>query len=82
MSSISATKFRQNLFSYLSETIRYNTPVHVTTKEGSAVVISEQDYSALQETLYLVSIPGMRETIIEGLNTPLEECASDAEVEW
>jgi PHD/YefM family antitoxin component YafN of YafNO toxin-antitoxin module len=82
MTSVTATKFRQNIFNYLSETIKYNSPMQVTTKEGNAVVISEQDYNALQETLYLVSIPDMRETIIEGLDTPLDECVSEDEVEW
>jgi PHD/YefM family antitoxin component YafN of YafNO toxin-antitoxin module len=49
----------------------------VTTKEGNAVVLSEDDYNALQETLHLVSIPGMREKIREGMATPLSDCVAD-----
>jgi PHD/YefM family antitoxin component YafN of YafNO toxin-antitoxin module len=72
--AISATNFRKNLFSLLSETIRYNTPFHITTKEGSAVVLSEDDYNALQETLFISSVPGLRDSIIKGMNTSVEDC--------
>jgi prevent-host-death family protein len=82
MPTISATKFRQNLFGYLSETIHFNTPLHVTTKEGSAVVISEADYNAIQETIYLSSIPGLKDDLIKGMQTPLNECVIDEDDEW
>jgi PHD/YefM family antitoxin component YafN of YafNO toxin-antitoxin module len=82
MATVSATKFRQNIFGYLSETINFNTPLHVTTKEGSAVVISEADYNALLETMYISSIPGLKEDIIDGMNTPLDECVVDEDDEW
>jgi prevent-host-death family protein len=77
MAIVPATRFRQNLFEYLSNTINNNEPLHVTTKSGNAVVISEADYNALQETIYLKSIPGMREKITEGMSTPLSECIVD-----
>jgi PHD/YefM family antitoxin component YafN of YafNO toxin-antitoxin module len=54
--------------------------VVITGKRSNAVLIAEDDWRAINETLYLLSIPGMRESIIEGLNTPLDEC--DDEVEW
>jgi PHD/YefM family antitoxin component YafN of YafNO toxin-antitoxin module len=55
-------------------------PVLITGKRANAVLVSEADWRAIEETIYLLSIPDMRESIIEGLNTPLEEC--DEEIEW
>ena len=51
-------------------------------EDGNAVILSEEDYNSLMETVYLSSIPSQREKIIEGLNTPLEECLPENEVEW
>ncbi|MDR1183408.1 MAG: type II toxin-antitoxin system Phd/YefM family antitoxin [Coriobacteriales bacterium] len=79
MPTVSATRFRQDIFSLLSETIRDSNPLLVTTKEGNAIVISESDYNALQETLYLSSIPGMRDKVLDGMETPLDECIIDNE---
>jgi len=58
----------------LEQTIKYNEPVNVSTKDGNAVIISEEDYNGLMETVLLCSVPGMKEKIIEGLHTPLDEC--------
>lgn len=77
---ITATNFRKNIFGLLERTIKYNEPVNINTKNGSAVLISEDEYKSLQETLYLMSIPGMEEKIVEGLNTPIEECVKEDEV--
>jgi prevent-host-death family protein len=82
MDTISATNFRKNIFNLLSDTITYNTPLQITTKEGAAVVLSAEDYSALQETLFISSVPGLRDAIIEGLHTPLDECLDEEAVEW
>ena len=82
MISITATNFRKNVFGLLEQTIKYNEPVNINTKNGNAVLISEDEYRSLQETLYLISIPGMEEKIIEGLNTPIEECIKEDEVNW
>lgn len=82
MTNTNVTNFRKNIFSLLEQTIKYNEPVNITTKDGNAVVISEEDYNGLMETLYLSSIPKVREDIIEGLNTPIDECVSEDEVEW
>ena len=76
------TNFRKNIFSLLEQTIRYNEPVHILTKHGNAVVLSEEDYNGLMETLYLSSVPDMKEKIIEGLHTPLDECLPENEVQW
>ncbi|RQD68596.1 MAG: type II toxin-antitoxin system Phd/YefM family antitoxin [Tindallia sp. MSAO_Bac2] len=82
MINTNATNFRKNLFSILEQTIKYNEPVNIVTKDGNAVIISEDDYKGLMETLYLCSIPTMRQQIMEGLQSPLEECIPEDEVEW
>ena len=82
MLNTNITNFRKNIFSMLEHTIKYNEPVNISTKDGNAVIISEEDYNSLMETLYLYSIPEQREKIIEGLNTPIEECVAENEVEW
>ncbi|MCG8482798.1 MAG: type II toxin-antitoxin system Phd/YefM family antitoxin [Clostridia bacterium] len=74
MKVIPVTQARKNIYKLIDETIESSVPVEITTKKGNAILLSERDWSAIQETLYLVSIPGMRESIIEGLNTPIEEC--------
>ena len=82
MLNTNITNFRKNIFSMLEQTIKYNEPVNISTKDGNAVIISEEDYNSLMETLYLYYIPEQREKIIEGLNTPIEECVAENEVEW
>lgn len=82
MLNTNITNFRKNLFNILEQTIKFNEPVNISTKDGNAVIISEEDYNGLMETVYLSSIPGLKEDIIEGLNTPLEECLREDEVKW
>lgn len=82
MTTTNITNFRKNAFNYVEQTIRYNEPLNISTKEGNAVLLSEEDYSGIMETLYLVSMPGMREKIMEGMNAPLEDCVDEAAVEW
>ena len=73
------TNARNNLFELVDEVIEKNEVYRITSKKGSVVLLSEEDYSGIMETLYLTSIPGMREQLIEGLNTPAEECVK---VDW
>ena len=82
MFTINATGLRSQLFKTLERAIRFNEPVNVTTKDGNAVILSESDYDSLMETVYLTSIPGMREAIKEGLNTPISDCIPESEVQW
>ncbi|MDO4720839.1 MAG: type II toxin-antitoxin system Phd/YefM family antitoxin [Peptostreptococcaceae bacterium] len=82
MLNINITNFRKDIFRILEQTIRFNEPVNISTKDGNAVIISEEDYNGLMETLYLSSIPAMKEKIAEGLHTPLDECLSEDEVQW
>lgn len=82
MLNTNATTLRKNLFGILEQTIKYNEPVNVSTKDGNAVILSEDDYNSMMETLYLASILGMQEKIIDGLNTPIEECVPEDKVVW
>lgn len=80
MKTITASKARANLYRLIEEASESSEPVQITGKRRNAVLVSEQDWRAIQETMYLLSIPGMRESIREGLATPVEECAT--ELEW
>ena len=83
MTAISATKARENIYQLISDVNANNEPITITNNKGcNAVLIGEADWKAIQETLYLTSIPGMAESIIEGGKTPLEDCVSENEVEW
>jgi prevent-host-death family protein len=77
MKTMTASAARANLFRLLEETAESSEPVQINGKKGNAVLVSEQDWRALQETVYLLSIPGMRESIREGLETPIEEGSED-----
>ena len=79
MINTNATNFRKNIFEILEQTIKFNEPVHISTKSGNAVLISEEEYNSLMETLYLSSVPGMKEKLLDGANKTLEECD---EFEW
>lgn len=82
MLNTNVTNFRKNIFGMLEQTIKYNEPVNISTKDGNAVVLSEEDYNGLMVTLQICSVPGMKEKIIDGLNTPISDCLSEDEVEW
>jgi antitoxin YefM len=73
MTSISATEARKQLYKLVDDVRDSHEPVQITSKRGNAVLVGEDDWRAVQETLYLVSIPGMRDSILEGMATPVEE---------
>lgn len=74
MSTINITNARKDLYKLVENVNKYSDPTLIVGKNGNAVLISEDDFRALQETLYLNNIPGMAESIIEGGQTPLSEC--------
>ena len=80
MTSISASEARKRLYNLVDDVAESHEPVQIAGKRHSAVLVSEEDWRAIQETLYLISIPGMRESIRKGLKTPVEKC--DEELEW
>ena len=77
MSTVSATEARKRLYALIDEVGQSHEPVQITGKRSNAVLLSEDDWRAIQETLHLVSIPGMRESILEGMATPLEGLSSE-----
>jgi prevent-host-death family protein len=80
MKSLTISKARENLYRLVDEAAETHEPVILTGKRHNAVLLSEEDWRAVQETLYLVSIPGMRESIREGLAEPLDGCEED--LDW
>lgn len=80
MTVITASKARSNLYRLLDKTANSHEPVQITGKRNNAVLIGEDDWRAIQETLYLLSIPGMRKSIQKGLKTPVKECSK--RLEW
>ena len=78
--TVPISQARANIFKLVEETNKEHHPIIITGKNNDAVLLSLEDWNAIQETLYLTSIPNMRESIIEGLNTPIEECQT--ELEW
>lgn len=82
MITINITNFRKGLSNLLKQTINSNEPIHITTKDGNAVLISEEDYNRLTETLYLTKSESMKKKLIDGKNTPLSNCIAEEEVDW
>lgn len=80
MTTLNATEARSNLYRLIDETAQTHRPITITGKRGNAVLLAEQDWNAINETLHLVSIPGMRESIRQGLETRLEDC--ETELDW
>lgn len=78
--TITATEARANLYRLIDQTAESHQPIRIAGKRTSAVLISETDWDAIQETLYLASVPGMRESIKEGMAEPLEK--STKELDW
>ena len=81
MTNLNITNFRKNIYEILEQTIKFNEPVNISTKNGNAVILSEEDYNNLMETLYISSIPQLKEDIIEGLAEDVEEYVKEDEVE-
>jgi prevent-host-death family protein len=80
MTTMSATEARKQLYKLLDDVAQSHEPVQITGKRGSAVLVAEDDWRDIQETLYLVSIPGMRESIIEGMATSADDL--EGELDW
>ena len=80
MTTINVTKARPDLYKLLEQVAEGGEPIRLHSKRGSARVIAEDDWRSIQETLHLLSMPKMRESIIEGLKMPVEECGE--ELDW
>jgi antitoxin YefM len=80
MKTVTATSARADLYSLIDSTVADHEPVQITGKRGNAVLVSEEDWRAIQETLHLVSIPGMRESILKGMAEPLDKCSREIDL--
>jgi antitoxin YefM len=80
MPTLTATEARKKLYTLVDDVAESHDPIQIVGKRNSAVLVSEEDWRAVQETLYLSSIPKMRESIRKGLKTPVEEC--EEELDW
>ncbi len=77
MHTLTASQARSNLYRIIDEAAATHEPVVITGKRNTAVLVSAEDWAAIQETMYLLSVPGMRESIREGLQCPVEECGKE-----
>jgi len=80
MNILNATEARSKLYRLIDETAESHEPIVITGKRRNAVLISEEDWNAISETMYLLSVPGMRESIKEGLTEKLSDCSK--ELDW
>ncbi len=82
MINTNVTHFRKNVSTLLEQTLKFNEPIHVSTRNGNVVVLSEDDYRGILETLEMNANPVMTQKLLEGKDTPLSECIPESEVEW
>ena len=80
MHTLTASEARANLYRLIDQAAQSHQPIHISGKRTSAVLLAAEDWQAIQETLYLLSVPGMRESIKEAMAEPLD--ASAAELDW
>ena len=80
MQTLSASEARKNLYRLMDQSAESHQPILISGKRTNSVLVSAEDWEAIQETLYLLSVPGMRESIKEGMAEPVEEC--DKELDW
>ncbi len=75
MDTMNVTNARKNLYKIIKMISESHKPVHITGKNGSVVIIAEEDWSAIEETLFLSSDPELKESILEGMKEPIEKCS-------
>jgi prevent-host-death family protein len=80
MTTVTVTEARRQLYRLIDDVAESHEPVQITGKRGNAVLVGEDDWRAMQETLHLVSIPGMRESVLEGMATPVEDL--EDQLDW
>ena len=82
MKTITATEARARLFRLIDEVTDEHQPMLVTGKRNNAVLISEQDWREIEETLYLLSVPGLKEDLLEGVRMPVADCVAEDKLDW
>lgn len=81
MTNTNITNFRRDIYEMLEQAIKYNEPINISTKNGNAIVLSEEDYNSLMESLYISSIPGLKEDILKASKEKFEDCVPEDEVD-
>ena len=82
MTNVNVTSFRKDIYKLLENAIKYNEPINISTKNGNAIILSEEDYNSLIETLYIESIPELKKEILERADDSDNEFVSEDEVQW
>ncbi|HRG15860.1 MAG TPA: type II toxin-antitoxin system Phd/YefM family antitoxin [Pseudomonadota bacterium] len=80
MTTLTASEARANLYRLMDQAAESHRPIVISGKRSNAVLVSEEDWMAIQETLFLLSVPGMRESIKAGMAEPVDACAKD--LDW
>ena len=80
MTTLNATEARSKLYNLIDETSKTHQPIVITGKRKNAILLAEEDWNSINETLFLLSIPGMRESIRKGMTENLDDCKKD--LDW
>ena len=82
MTNTNLTSFRKDIYNLLEQTIKYNEPINISTKNGNAVVLSEEDYNNLMATLEIENNKKLKEDIEKGMKEDINDCIEESEVNW
>ncbi|MEH2144979.1 MAG: type II toxin-antitoxin system Phd/YefM family antitoxin [Nostoc sp.] len=82
MDVINVNDAQQHLDAVINESAKSHTPVIISGNQNQAVLVALEDWNAIQETLHILQVPGMREDILEGMRTPVEECVTKEDLDW
>lgn len=82
MTLVTITQARADLYKIVDQVCHNHVPTLIKGKRNNAVIVGEEDWNAIQETLYVLSVPGLYESILEGQQEPLEEMAREVDVDW
>jgi len=82
MKTMPVTKVRQNIYKIIEQIRKNSEPIQITSRKGNAILISEEDWNAIQETLYLLSIPNLKESIMDADKAPLDEWKDEEDLGW
>lgn len=82
MTNTNVTTFRKKIYNLLEQTIKYNEPINISTKNGNAVLLSEEDYNNLIATLEIENNTKLKEDVVKGINEDLKDCVPENEVDW
>jgi PHD/YefM family antitoxin component YafN of YafNO toxin-antitoxin module len=79
MQNVNISNFRKDIFAYASQVVDFGEPINVGTKNGNMIVLSEEEYKGMVETLYLIGNPKVREDLLESMKARREDLV---EIDW